>query len=500
MRRTLITIAVALSALAAGGLLYRLRQRPKPAAAIPVEAALAPAGAAATTSRGDVVIDPRRQQLIGVQTVTATHTSLTPNIRAVGTVRYAETRMADINLKLDGWIRDLFVDFTGQPIAKGQPLFTLYSPDLLATENEYLLALRTRDQLQSSQIPEAKARAEQLVVAARQRLALWDLPEPELRSLDEQHQAHDVVTFLAPVGGVVIEKMAVRGMHVTAGQTLYKVADLSVVWVEADVYESELALIKVGDRATVTMDAYPDERFAARVIYVYPYVDEKTRTNKVRYEFANRSGRLKPGMFASVDIAVPPSMAVTLPIDAVLDSGSEQVVFIAKGDGHFEPRLVKVGRRFGDRIQIAEGVKDGEQVAAGATFFLDSESQLRASLQGYQGTPGPAAAAASTPQVDITFHTRPDPPTTGDNQFEVVVKDGSGKPVDGAEVTVQFFMPAMPTMNMPAMRNETRLPGVGDGVYRGQGQVLMASRWEVTIVVARNGQRLGTKQLPVVTK
>jgi membrane fusion protein, copper/silver efflux system len=453
-----------------------------------------------STARGDVTIDPRRQQLIGVRTVTATRSAPTPMIRAVGSVRYAETRLSDVNLKLDGWIRELYVDYTGQPISKGQPLFTLYSPDLLATENEYLLSLKTREQLQTSQIPDAKERADQLVESARRRLALWDIPDEELRELDERRRAPDVVTFRSPVGGVVIEKMAVKGMHVTAGQTLYKIADLSTVWVEADVYESELSLVRVGDRATVTLDAYPDERFNGRVIYIYPYVDEKTRTNRVRYEFANATGRLKPGMFASVEIATPAAMAVTVPLDAVLDSGTEQIVFVAKGDGYFEPRPVKIGRRVGDSIQIVSGLKEGEQVAAGATFFLDSESQLRPSLQGYQAPAGGAPAAASQPQLDIAFHTTPDPPTTGDNRFEVVVKDGSGKPIDGADVTVQFFMPAMPTMNMPSMRNETKLAGAGGGIYRGTGQVLMASRWDVTIVVMRNGQRLGTKQLPMVTK
>jgi Cu(I)/Ag(I) efflux system membrane fusion protein len=231
----------------------------------------------ATTPRGGVTIDPRRQQLIGVRTVTAGRTALTPTIRTVGTIRSAETRFADVNLKLDGWIRDLYVDYTGQPVTKGQPLFTLYSPDLLATENEYVLALKTRDQLQQAQIADARERADQLVISARQRLVLWDLPEEELRRLEEQRSPHDTVTIHSPVAGVVMEKTALQGMHVTAGQTLYKIADLSVVWVEADVYEGELPLVNVGTRATVTLDAYPDEQFTGRVVYIYPYVDETVR-------------------------------------------------------------------------------------------------------------------------------------------------------------------------------------------------------------------------------
>src|SRR5204863_2121773 len=239
------------------------------------------------------------------------------------------------------------------------------------------------------------------------------------------------------------------------GQRLYKSADFSTVWVEADVYETEMPLVRVGARAIVTLDAYPEERFTGRVVYIYPYVDEKSRTNKVRYEFANRGGRLKPGMYANVEINATPAGAgsgIVVPTNAVLDSGTEQVVFVAKGDGYFEPRRVKIGRRLGTDIEVVEGIKEGDQVATQATFFLDSESQLRASLQGFE-TP-PTVPGASREELDITFHSQPDPPKTGDNQLEVIVKDASGKPIEDAEVGVQFFMAAMPTMNMPAMRNE----------------------------------------------
>ena len=480
--------------------LFRSKTDAPPMASMPAETPKSLTEGAATTPRGDVMIDPRRQQLIGVRTVTASNTAMTPTIRTVGTVRYAETRQADVNLKLEGWIRDLFVDYTGQGVTKGQPLFTLYSPDLLTTENEYLLALKTRDQLQHSQISDAKARADQLVASARQRLVLWDVSDEQLRELDETREAQSTVTFRSPVSGVVIEKTVLQGMHVMPGQMLYKITDLAVVWVEADVYESELPLVRLGERATITLDAYPDERFTGRVIYIYPYVDEKTRTNKVRYEFPNPRGRLKPGLFANVEIAAPSGMAVVVPTNAVLDSGKEQLVFVAKGDGYFEPRKVKIGRRLGDQIQIVDGLKDGEQVATGATFFLDSESQLRASLQGYEAPAGAAAGASTGSQVDITFHTVPDPPKTGDNQLEAMVKDASGKPIDDAEVTVQFFMPAMPTMNMPAMRSEAKLAPAGNGTYRGPGQVMMAGRWDATVTVMRGGQRLGSKQLPVVAR
>jgi RND family efflux transporter MFP subunit len=504
MKRTLLVILVVILGGVAIGFGVRLiKARQQPAMAdMPAQAAETPARApASTTPRGDVTVDPRRQQLIGVKTVAATKTTLTPTVRTVGSVRSAETRLADVNVKLDGWIRELFVDYTGQAVTKGRPLFTLYSPDLLAAENEYVLALKAREGIQQSQIAEAKDRADQLVAAARQRLALWDLTDEQLRVLDQQREASSTVTFRSPVDGVVMEKTAVKGMHITSGQTLYKIADLSIVWVEADVYENELPLVRVGDRATVTLDAYPGEQFIGRVIYIYPYVDENTRTNKVRYEFANSRGHLKPGMFANVEIAAPTTAAVVVPLNALLDSGKEQIVFVSQGDGYFEPRKVKAGRRIKDQVEILDGIRDGEMVATGAAFFLDSESQLKAGVQGYEPAAGAnGSQAPSAAQLDIAFRTTPDPPKTGDNQMEVIVKDASGKPVDGAEVSVQLYMPPMPTMNMPAMKSETKLAPAGGGMYRGPGQVLMAGPWQATITVTRGGQRFGSRQLPMVSK
>lgn len=515
MRRVLLASAAIVAVLLAIGVaVYTIRarggQKPatqgeaprqEPTAGVPTGEAPSRTSEPATTQRGDVTVDSRRQQLVGVRTAPVTREPMHHTLRTVGVVKYDETSLADVNLRLEGWIRDLYVDYTGQPIQRGQPLFTLYSPDLLATQHEYLLALKTRDQMQGSVIPEARERAGQLVASARQRLALWNLPDEEIRALEEKRQAPEVVVFRSPASGVVIEKHALQGMHVMPGQTLYKVANLSVVWVEADVYEQEMALARVGQRAEVTLDAYPGESFEGGAIYIYPVVEENTRTVKVRFRFANPRGRLKPGMYANVEIQGTAAMAVTVPANALLDSGTDKVVFVAQGDGYFTPRPVKVGRNLGDRIEILEGVKEGEQVATGATFFLDSESQLRAGLQNYEapeearGGPSPGTAT-----LDIVFRTQPDPPKTGESVFEVAVKDANGQPVADAEVSVQLFMPAMPTMNMPAMRNETKLPHVGSGVYRGPGQVMMAGRWDATVTVVQAGQQLGRKQLAIVAR
>jgi hypothetical protein len=310
-----------------------------------------------------------------------------------------------------------------------------------------------------------------------------------------------VVVFRSPASGFVIEKQALQGMHVMPGQTLYKVANLSSVWIEADVYEQEMALARVGQRATVTLDAYPGESFQGRATYIYPFVEENTRTVKVRFQFPNPRGLLKPGMYANVEIQGRDAMGLTVPANALLDSGTDKVLFVAQGDGYFTPRRVKVGRNLGDRHEILEGVKEGEDVATGATFFLDSESQLRAGLQNYEAPQGAQGGPGlSGPALDISFRTQPDPPKSGESLFEVAVKDANGQPVSDAEVSVQLFMPAMPTMNMPAMRNEMKLPPVGGGVYRGPGQVMMAGRWDVTVTVAKGGQQLGRKQLAVAAR
>ena len=460
------------------------------------------AGAATGGSpRAEVNIDPRRQQLIGVRTAPVERTSLTTTIRTVGVVAYDETKLADVNVKIEGWIQDLYVDYTDKLVHEGDPLFTLYSPELVTTQSEYLLALRTRDQVSQSQIADARKYAERLVDAARRRLVLWDLPREQLEALDESREPQIALVFRSPADGFVIEKAARQGMHVMPGQSLYTIADLSVVWVEADLYERDLPLVSVGAPAVVTVDAYPAERFQGRVIYIYPFVEEQTRTVKVRLAFGNPRGQLKPGMYTNVDLNARIGMGLAVPANALLDSGVQQYIFVSQGDGYFEPRPVKVGQRLGETIQILEGLREGEVVATGATFFIDSESQLQAALQGFEpartmaaGTPG------SRERLDIAFRSDPDPPKSGGNQFEVSVRDAAGEPIPDGEVTVVFFMAAMPTMNMPAMKTEAALAHVEKGVYRGTGEVMMAGRWNVSVLVTRAGERIGSSQLTVVAQ
>ena len=474
--------------------------------------AAAPAGTATPASSADtsepragLSLDLRRQQLIGVRLATVTRQPIARTVRAVGLVKYDERRLADVNVKLDGWIEDLYVDTTGQPVRKGQRLFSLYSPDLVATQQEYVLALKTREQVQASQVSEARGYADRLVAAARQRLASWDVPADVIAALERTRDPQKQLVVPSPVSGYVIEKAALEGMRVTAGQSLYKVADVSVVWVEADVFERELPFVKAGMGARVTLDALPGEALRGRITYVYPFVDEQTRTVRVRVELANRGGRLKPGMYANVQLELESGRGtgLTVPTDAVIDTGRAQFVFVSQGDGYFEPRRVETGLRLPDAIEIVRGLTEGQLVASGATFFLDSESQLRAAMEGYEAAPELDAGKSGEGRaagIDVTFVTRPDPPRNGDNAFEVRLRDGSGHPVTDAEVSVRLYMAPMPSMNMPAMRAEARLLHVGEGLYRGDGRITMSGRWDVTVVATRDGRRIATRQFAVVAQ
>lgn len=464
--------------------------------AVPTTSEPGPVG----SPRAEVQIDPRRQQLIGVRTAPVERRQLTKPIRAVGTVRYDETRLADVNVKVAGWIEELDVDYTGQFIEVGQRLFTVYSPELLMTQQEYLLALESRAQLRDSQIADARVYAERLVDAARQRLVLWDLPPEAIQALEDGREPQRAMPFQSPVGGFVIEKRVVRGQHVAPGMSLYTVADLSEVWVEADLYEEEVSLVREGARASVTLDAYPEEQFRGRVIYIYPYVDERTRTVQVRLTLPNPRGRLKPGMYANVALDAAVGEGVVVPTNAVLDSGDQQHVFVSQGDGYFEPRPVVVGRRLDGAIEILEGLESGEMVVTSAAFFIDSESQLRAALQGFEPVSRAGDGGAARERLDITFLSQPDPVRSGDNAFEVTVLDPEGQPVTDAEVSVVFYMAPMPTMNMPAMQTDAPLSHQGNGVYRGEGEVMMAGRWDVSVLVSRGGERLDSRTLTVVAR
>jgi Cu(I)/Ag(I) efflux system membrane fusion protein len=343
--------------------------------------ALTPGGGALTPAspvKGytPVRISSEKQQLIGVRLAPAEVGPMTKTIRAVGRVDYDESRLHHIHTKVDGWIGKLYVSYTGQRVDEGNPLFSFYSPEIVATQEEYLLALQA-----AAKAP-ASDPARDLVSSVERRLLLWDLHGSQLHEIADSGKAKTYVDIAAHATGVVVEKQALEGMRVMPGEELYTIADLSRIWVNAAVYEYELPYVKLGQQAVITLPYDAKQNFTGRISYVYPYLDEKTRTAQVRLEFDNPHQLLKPGMFANVEIEIAMGQQVTIPSDAILDSGDRQLVFVAKGDGLFEPREVHLGQRFAERVAVTDGVSPGESVVVGAQFLIDSESQLRAALAG----------------------------------------------------------------------------------------------------------------------
>lgn len=424
-------------------------------------------------------LSPRRQQLIGVTTVPAEERDLVRSIRTVGRIEYDERRLAYVNLKFSGWIEKLFVDYTGRPVRRGEPLFTIYSPDLVSTQEEYLLALETRREVGVNPYPVVRAEAESLASAARQRLLLWDLTEQQVRELEETGRARRTVPILSPLSGHVIEKTALQGTYIQPGMDLYKIADLSVVWVYADIYESELPFVAVGQPATVTLSYLPGEEFRGRVTYVYPYLEEATRTVKVRFEVPNPDLLLKPGMFAEVRLEIPVGRRLVIPGWAVLDSGTRQMVFVDQGGGFFEARPVKVGLRTDSLYEVRAGLKPGELVVSRPAFLLDAESRLAAAAAAFAPPAGEAIQEA--PRMEILLETDPSPPRTGETRFMVTAKTPEGEPVTGAATRITVSMPAMP--GMPAMSFLVELAEVRPGRYEGTGAFPVGGSWTATVVV-----------------
>ena len=277
------------------------------------------------------------------------------------------------------------MDYTGQPVEKGQLLFTLYSPELVATQEEYLLALKARNYLGDSPFKEVSNGGRTVLEATSRRLKLWDISEKQIKELERSGQPKINLAFYSPISGYVTKKHALKGMAVTPGMALYTITDLSKVWILADIYESEISMVSSGMDATATIDAYRGEVFHGKVVYIYPYLEGATRTLKVRLELDNPEMRLKPKMFANVQIEVDLGQRLAVPEGAILDSGSRQIAFVSVGSGHFEPRDVTLGPKVNDHYIILKGLKEGEKVATSATFLINSESQLKSAIGGMGG-------------------------------------------------------------------------------------------------------------------
>jgi membrane fusion protein, copper/silver efflux system len=465
-------------------------------------------------SQAYAMVTPTKQQLIGVKTAVVEARPLETVIRAVGRVDYDEQRIAQVNLRISGWVEDLFVDYTGQHVKKGQPLFTLYSQDLVATQDEFLLALRARDKVKDSPLAEVLQQAQQLVEAARDRLRLWTLTEEQINDLAKRGKAQTYVTIYSPIRGYVIDKKVFKGMFVQPDMRLYTIADLSTVWVNAEIYEYEVPFVGVGQMATVTFASYPGEQFHGRVSYIYPYLNKDARTVKVRLDLPNSDIRIKPDMYGDVVIKVDRGSKVAIPEQAVLDSGTRTLVFVVRGEGLFEPRAVKLGPKIGSYYEVHEGVTEGDRVVTSGNFLIDSESKLMAATNmmgalgmggirmeqaqmgkmdmGGMGMGGPQAeapkpTAASDRErkvggLTIVLSTEPASPRIGENTIRVAVTDEKGKPVSNAKVQLTYTMP------MPGMIPATIPMALGKGgLYEAKANLGMGGQWDLTVTIRRPG-------------
>jgi len=334
-------------------------------------------------SGSSVSIDPATVQNMGVRIALVERTDFSRVIRTVGKVDYNEEKIFVVSPKISGWIEKLYVDYTGKEVKKNQPLLEIYSPDLVTTQQEYLLALKNKELISDTKYESIREGAESLLNSTRQRLLYWDIPVSEIKKLEQRGTVKKTLTLESPATGVVIHKNAVEGLHVKEGTSLYQIADISKIWVYVSIYDNEAPWIKVGQKAQMELSYMPGEKLQGRVSYIYPYLNDKARDIKVRLEFNNPGFELKPGMYSNVQIQTSPIKdAIVVPTEAVIRSGQRNIVFVARDGGRFEPREVTVGEESESRqIRIISGLLGNEQVVVSAQFLLDSESRLQEAIQ-----------------------------------------------------------------------------------------------------------------------
>jgi RND family efflux transporter MFP subunit len=342
---------------------------------------------------GTVRISPEKIQKIGVKSEKAKIRNLKRTIRTVGRIDHDEAKVFNINAKISGWVEKLYVNRTDQMVHPGVPLLEIYSPELVATQEEYLLAFKNREKVKDNPYPEIKRGAESLLQAARQRLKYWDITEEQVKRLEEKGEITRTMAIYAGVHGIVTEKMVNQGMKIEGGEMLFKIIDHSGVWVYGEVYEYELPFIKLGQKARIIPSYTPAEVYTAAISHIYTHFGsarheaegmmEESRTAKIRFDLPNPEHKLKLGMYVNVELAVDVAQnAVTVPDSAVIDTGERQVIFVDKGDGRFEPREVTVGALADGYYQVLSGIKAGEKVVTSANFLIDSESSFRAAISG----------------------------------------------------------------------------------------------------------------------
>jgi Cu(I)/Ag(I) efflux system membrane fusion protein/cobalt-zinc-cadmium efflux system membrane fusion protein len=502
-------VAVAACVTLAGTLAYLLRDRihiTEPAPQSDTVIARGPAAAqapsnAAPPGNGDpalapVQLSPQRLQMIGVTFAAAEMKTLSQKLQVPGNVDIDEERLSYVQTRFPGWIQDVYANATYQYVRKGQPLFTVHSPDLVSSEQEYLLARQNQKAFSEDMHGMPAKESGWLMQAAEQRLEHFGLAPRQIADLEANGKVHQYVTVESPASGYITERNALPNAYVQPEMKLYTIADLSTVWVYANVFQNDVGRLKRGDAAEVTVDAYPGRTFKGRVDQVLPQVDPATRTVKVRLVMSNPGIALKPGMYVNVDVSMQLGRQLVIPASAVLQSGERAIAFIDHGQGNLEPRAVAVGPQVADSIVILSGLKPGERVVSSANFLVDSEAQLQSAYQSFSPAAQPSPEAQKD-QITIGLVTDPATPRKGNNTVRVTLTGSDGKPVTGVQAEAVFFMPAMPEMGMAAERASASLADKGNGLYEGPLQLPSGGTFQVSVTARRNGQVIATKHLSV---
>ena len=469
-------------------------------AAAPQQAAPTPAPASAPQG-GTIFVPPQRQQLIGVQFFDVQPRAMEKEIRTVGKVAVDETRTSQVHTKIVGYIEQVFADYVGKVVKRGEPLFTIYSPELVSTQQEYLIAVRGQKQLADSPYPEVAHGAARLVDAARERLRLWDVDEKDLAALEQDGKVKRTLTIYSPASGVITQREAFsNGRYVSPEMNLYTIVDLSQVWILGEVYESDFPYVRVGQTAEIEFPyANAAKTLRGRIDYFFPFLNAQTRTGQVRVIFPNPGMALRPEMFVNLKLKSSLGQYLAVPSDAVFDTGTEQHVFVDKGEGYFEPRRVEIGPEADGYIAILRGVKRGERVVTAANFLLDSESRRTGAFANMGAPSAPPAASGQTPEPALRIEiAEPRAPKVAGNNVRVVVHDPAGKPVEDAVVELNLFMPAMGTM--PPMSARAELRHAGRGEYTGRIEVPMIGTYQATVNVRRGGVMLGSLQTSLTAR
>jgi len=475
-------------------------------------------GTPAGNERAAVQLSADEQAKIGLQTTEVRRESVTEIIRTIGRVEEPETATATISTRFGGRVERLFVNYTGQavkkddpvaiiqitgqPAGKDDPVSSIYSRDAIAAAEEYKFALQNRERAQGLSRPDAVAQAEALVEASRVRLERFGVTPDQVNGTLSSPGQPIRVTVTASSGGIVRSRKVAEGQFVSAGEALIELTDLERVWIKADVFDTDLVRIRPGLPGTITSEALPGLKLSGKVDFIDTHSDPQTRTTPVRIQVANPGTGLKPGMIVEAAFHISLGPLLTVPREAVLDSGTEKIVYLAEQNGVFEQRQVQISSAFQDRYAITSGLKAGDNVVTKGVFLVDSQTRLTGGLRGMFGgsksfsesaSPGGSTKSA----YRLTFKTEPDPPQGAkQNTIHVALTDASRRPVADAQVRLTFTMPAMPSMNMPEVKNTAELKWTGSE-YTGPITIMMSGGWNVSIEARRGSELLATSQVHI---